>query len=214
MLLINKNISHMPIAELKNNPESESVWVQSVCKQNFSLCGKLVPATWWYLSEYFQLFRYQLDHIRNQHKGKLNCRVKQLLSILVRGNDISYRPLGFFPLNCGIKPILAKSCRRRKQVYSAWISQILREKCDSLVRERLLFTTMSYCLIKAAVDYVLQGISSVAILSVASRASRLVHSRTGQSSRKWRGSGAELSRVVLTMLDVLLTTNACTYYAS
>ena len=27
-------------------------------------------------------------------------------------------------------------------MYSAWISQILREKCDSLVRERLLFTTM------------------------------------------------------------------------
>ena len=62
--------------------------------------------------------------------------------ILVRGNDISYRPLGFFPLHCWIKPILAKSCRRRKQVYSAWISQILREKCNSLVRERLLFTTM------------------------------------------------------------------------
>ena len=34
MLLVHKDISHMPIMELENN--SESVWVKVFCKQNFS----------------------------------------------------------------------------------------------------------------------------------------------------------------------------------
>ena len=42
---------------------------KSVCKQNFSFCGKLVsyPGS---TSEEFQLFREQLDYIRTHHKGK------------------------------------------------------------------------------------------------------------------------------------------------
>ena len=83
--------------------------------------------------------------LQQENSGIIKCltRVFKFNFILVRGNDISYRPLGFFPLHCGIQPILAKRYRRRKQVYTAWISKILREKCDSLVRERLLFTTMN-----------------------------------------------------------------------
>ena len=45
MLLIHKDISHMPITELEN--DSESVWVKVFAKQNFSLCSKLVSPTWW-----------------------------------------------------------------------------------------------------------------------------------------------------------------------
>ena len=45
MLLVHKDISHMPIIELEN--DSESIWVKvSVCKQNFSFCGKLVSTAW------------------------------------------------------------------------------------------------------------------------------------------------------------------------
>ena len=42
---------------------------ESVCKQNFSFCGKLYrpPGS---ASEEFQLFREQLDYIRTHHKGK------------------------------------------------------------------------------------------------------------------------------------------------
>ena len=49
MLLVHKDISHMPIMELENN--SESVWVKvfdHCLSFYFSLCGKLVPTTWWY----------------------------------------------------------------------------------------------------------------------------------------------------------------------
>ena len=40
MLLVHKDISHMPITEL------ESASGESVCKQNFSFCGKLVSTAW------------------------------------------------------------------------------------------------------------------------------------------------------------------------
>ena len=56
-----------------------------VCKQNFSLCAS------WYrqpggTSEDFQLFRDQLDHIRNKHKGK------KLPSVHVLG-DFNFRDI-------------------------------------------------------------------------------------------------------------------------
>ena len=47
MLLIHKDISHMPITELEN--ESRVNLGKSVCKQNFALCSKLVsvsPTGW------------------------------------------------------------------------------------------------------------------------------------------------------------------------
>ena len=64
MLLVHKDISHMPITERLGINLGESV-----CKQNFSFCGK------WYrppgsTSDEFQLFREQLDYIRTHHKGK------------------------------------------------------------------------------------------------------------------------------------------------
>ena len=67
MLLVHKDISHMPITELENN--SESVWVKVFANKTSHYVGS------WYgqpggTSEDFQLFRDQLDHIRNQHKGK------------------------------------------------------------------------------------------------------------------------------------------------
>ena len=67
MLLVHKDISHMPIKELVNN--SESVWVKVFANKTSHYVAS------WYrqpgsTSEDFQLFRDQLDHIRNQHKGK------------------------------------------------------------------------------------------------------------------------------------------------
>ena len=67
MLLVHKDISHMPIMELENN--SESVWVKVFANKTSHYVAS------WYrqpgdTSEDFQLFRDQLDHIRNQHKGK------------------------------------------------------------------------------------------------------------------------------------------------
>ena len=47
MLLIHKDIPHMPLSELENDSESVLVKVQCICKQKFSLCGKLVSSTWW-----------------------------------------------------------------------------------------------------------------------------------------------------------------------
>ena len=66
MLLVHKDISHMHITELENN--SESVWVKVFANKTSHYVAS------WYrqpagTSEDFQLFR-QLDHIRNQHKGK------------------------------------------------------------------------------------------------------------------------------------------------
>ena len=68
MLLVQRDIiSHMPITELENN--SESVWVKVFTNKTSHYVAS------WYrqlggTSEDFQLFRDQLDHIRNQHKGK------------------------------------------------------------------------------------------------------------------------------------------------
>ena len=45
MLLIHKDISHMPTTELEN--DSGVSLGKSVCKQNFSLCSKLVSPTGW-----------------------------------------------------------------------------------------------------------------------------------------------------------------------
>ena len=67
MLLVHKDISHIPITELENN--SESVWVKVFANKTSHYVAS------WYrqpggTSEDFQLFRDQPDHIRNQHKGK------------------------------------------------------------------------------------------------------------------------------------------------
>ena len=68
MLLVHRDIiSHMPITELENN--SKSVWVKVFTNKTSHYVAS------WYrqlggTSEDFQLFRDQLDHIRNQHKGK------------------------------------------------------------------------------------------------------------------------------------------------
>ena len=67
MLLVHKDISHMPITELENN--SESVWDKVFANKISHFVAS------WYrqpgdTSEDFQLFRDQIDHIRNQHKGK------------------------------------------------------------------------------------------------------------------------------------------------
>ena len=66
MLLVHKDISYMPITELENN--SESVWVKVFANKTSHYVAS------WYrqpggTSEDFQLFRDQLDHTRNQHKG-------------------------------------------------------------------------------------------------------------------------------------------------
>ena len=67
MLLVHKDISQMPNTELENN--SESVWVDVFENKTSHYVSS------WYrqpggTSEDFQLFRDQLDHIRNQHKSK------------------------------------------------------------------------------------------------------------------------------------------------
>ena len=67
MLLVHKDISHLPIVELENN--SESIWVKGFANKTSHYVAS------WYrqpggASEDFQLFRDQLDHIRNQYKGK------------------------------------------------------------------------------------------------------------------------------------------------
>ena len=66
MLLVHKEISHMPITELENN--SESVWVKIFVKNTSHFVGS------WYrppgsTCEDLQMFREQLDHIRTHHKG-------------------------------------------------------------------------------------------------------------------------------------------------
>ena len=62
VLLVHKDISHMPITELENN--SKSVWVKVFANKTSHY--RQPGGT----SEDFQLFRDQLDHIRNQYKGK------------------------------------------------------------------------------------------------------------------------------------------------
>ena len=83
MLLVHKDISHMPIMELENN--SESVWVKVFANKTSHYVAS------WYrqpgaTSEDFQLFRDQLDHIRNQHKDK------NLPSVHVLG-DFNFRDI-------------------------------------------------------------------------------------------------------------------------
>ena len=61
MLLVHKDISHMPITELENN--SESIWVKVFANKTSQFVAS------WYrppgsTSEEFQLFREQLDYIR------------------------------------------------------------------------------------------------------------------------------------------------------
>ena len=66
MLLIHKDIPHMPLSELEN--DSESIWVKVFANKTSHYVAR------WYRppggsSEDFQLFRDQLDQIRNKHKG-------------------------------------------------------------------------------------------------------------------------------------------------
>ena len=67
MLLVHKDISHMPITELEN--DTESIW-----RKVFANKTSHFVASWCRLpgstSEEFQLFREQLDYIRTHHKGK------------------------------------------------------------------------------------------------------------------------------------------------
>ena len=67
MLLVHKDISHMPITELEN--DSESIWVKVFANKTSHFVAS------WYrppgsTSEEFQLFREQLDYIWTRHKGK------------------------------------------------------------------------------------------------------------------------------------------------
>ena len=67
MLLIHRDISHMPIMELENN--SESVWVKIFAKKSphyVAGCYRQPYKT----VEDFQMLRDLLDHIESQHKGK------------------------------------------------------------------------------------------------------------------------------------------------
>ena len=81
MLLVHKDISHMPIMELENN--SESVWVKVFANKTSHYVAS------WYRKpgstcEDSQLFSDQLGHIRNQHKGR------KLPSVYVLG-DFNFR---------------------------------------------------------------------------------------------------------------------------
>ena len=67
MLLVHKDISHMPITELEK--DSESIWVKVFANKTSHFVAS------WYrppgsTSEEFQLFREQLDYIRTHYKGK------------------------------------------------------------------------------------------------------------------------------------------------
>ena len=67
MLLVHKDISHMPVTELEN--DSESVWMKVFANKTSHFVAS------WYrqpgsTSEEFQLFIEQLDYIRTRHKGK------------------------------------------------------------------------------------------------------------------------------------------------
>ena len=81
MLLIHKDIQHMPITELAN--KSESVWVKVFANKTSHYVAS------WYRppngTSDFQLF---IDHIRNQHKGN------KLPSVHVLGGLQRYRLAG------------------------------------------------------------------------------------------------------------------------
>ena len=77
MLLVHKDISHMPNTELEN--DSESILVEVFANKTFHFVAS------WYrppdsTSEKLHLFREQLDYIRTHHKGK------QLPSVHVLGD--------------------------------------------------------------------------------------------------------------------------------
>ena len=83
MLLVHKDISHMPITELEN--DSESIWVEMFANKISCFVAS------WYRppvsnSEEFHLFREQLDYIRTHHKGK------QLPSVHVLG-DFNFKDI-------------------------------------------------------------------------------------------------------------------------
>ena len=83
ILLVHKDISHMPITELEN--DSESVWVKVFANKISHFVAN------WYqppgsTSEEFQLFREQLDYIRTSHKDK------KLPSVHVVG-DFNFRDI-------------------------------------------------------------------------------------------------------------------------
>ena len=83
MLLVHKDISHMPITELEN--DSESVWVKVFANKTSHFVAS------WYrppgsTSEEFQLFREQLNYIRTHHKGK------KLPSVYVLG-DFNFKDI-------------------------------------------------------------------------------------------------------------------------
>ena len=76
----------MPIADLENN--SESVWVKVFANKTSHYVAS------WYrqpggTSEDFQLFRDQLDHIRNQHTY---VKVKKIPSVHVLG-DFNFKDI-------------------------------------------------------------------------------------------------------------------------
>ena len=66
MLLIHRDISHMPIMEFENFSESDWVKIFTNKTSHYNV------ASWYRQSngtvEDFQLFRDQLDHIKSQHK--------------------------------------------------------------------------------------------------------------------------------------------------
>ena len=83
MLLVHKDISHMPITELEK--DSESIWVKVFANKTSHFVAS------WYrppgsTSEEFQLFREQLDYIRTHHKGKT------LPSVHVKG-DFNFKDI-------------------------------------------------------------------------------------------------------------------------
>ena len=67
MLLVHKDISHMPAIELENDSESISVKVFANKTSHFMASWYQPPGS---TSEEFHLFREQLDYIRTHYKGK------------------------------------------------------------------------------------------------------------------------------------------------
>ena len=85
MFFIHKDIPHMPLSELED--DSESVWVKVSANKTSHYVAS------WYRppggsSEDFQLFRDQLDRIRNKHKNN------KLPSVHVLG-DINYKDISW-----------------------------------------------------------------------------------------------------------------------